>query len=208
MDDAQAGTTGLRERKRAQTRRAIVDAALARFTEQGFSPTTVEQIAADAGIAPRTFFHYFPSKEDVVLADHDGRLARLREVLARRPADEAPLAAVRAALLEVADDYLEERDRLLVAARIMAGAPTVLARSLERQTHWEEAIAEVVAVRLGVDVVRDVRPRLVAAVTLAAMRVTQRAWLAAGGTDDLPERMADALDLLERGLGSIADQPV
>lgn len=203
----QEATGGWRERKRAQTRQSIIDAALARFLDHGFDGATVQQIAADAGISPRTFFHYFPSKEDVVLADHDARLGRLRQLLAQRPPDEAPLQAVRGALLEVADDYLAERDRLLVGARIMMGAPTVLARSLERQTHWEEAIAEVVAQRLGVDVVHDVRPRLVAAVTLAAMRVSRRAWLAGGGTDDLPTRMTYALDLLERGLGSIADEP-
>lgn len=194
----------LRERKRAQTRDAIVNAALTRFARQGFDNTTVDQIAADAQISPRTFFHYFPSKHDVVVANLDMRLLRLEDALAGRPAHEPPLTAVRAALLEVAADFNEARELLMLVARITTSTPAVFARSLERQTHWEQVIAQVVADRLNLDVVEDTRPRLVAAVTLAAMRVCQQKWIDTGGHDDLPHLMAQALDLLERGLGTLS----
>jgi len=191
---------GLRARKRQRTHQALEDAALGLFGEHGFDATTVERIAAEAEVSPRTFFHHFASKEDVVLADHQARLEQLVEALATRPADETPAQAVRAALLEVAVDYEVERDRLLQRARLIADNPAVLARSLSLQARWEEAIAGTVATRIGTQADRDLRPRLVAAATLAAMRVAQQRWVADEGDTPLPALLGEALDLLERGL--------
>ena len=195
---------GLRARKRRQTRQALEDAALRLFAERGFAATTVAQIAAEADVSERTFFHHFASKEDVVLGDFEARLARLTELLAVRPPDEPPTTAIRRALLEVAEDYQAERERLLLRARLTLATPSVLARSLELQTRWEEVIADTVAGRLGVDADTDLRPRLMAAVTLAAMRVAQRRWLTDDGTAQLPELVTETLDLLDHGLADLA----
>jgi AcrR family transcriptional regulator len=193
-------TTGLRDRKRQRTRAALEAAALRLFAERGFDETTVEQIAGEAEISPRTFFHHFPTKEDVVLADHQRRLERLVVVLADRPDDEAPMRALRSALLEVATDFEAERDAILLRARLVIGNPSVLARSLWIQADWEPAIARTMAARLGIRVDDDVRPRLIAAATLAAMRVAQQRWVVDEGHTPLPALVGEALDLLERGL--------
>lgn len=198
--DGTGAAPGLRERKRRRTRHAIEDAAVRLSTERGFDAVTVEEIAAAADVSPRTFFHHFRSKEDAVLAELDDRLARLGDELARRPADEAPLAAVRAALLTVADDYEQARDRLLPRVRLIATTPSVSARSLQRLAHVEDVVADVLAGRLGVDVATDLRPRLVATATLGALRVAQGRWLAGGGTTSLPSHVTEALDLLADGL--------
>jgi AcrR family transcriptional regulator len=195
---------GLRARKRHRTRQALEDAALRLFAERGFAATTVAQIAAEADVSERTFFHHFASKEDVVLGDFEARLVRLTELLATRPPDEPPTTAIRRALLEVAEDYQAERERLLLRARLTLATPSVLARSLELQTRWEEVIADTVAGRLGVDADTDLRPRLMAAVTLAAMRVAQRRWLTDDGTARLPELVTETLDLLDDGLAGLA----
>ena len=76
---------GLRERKKLRTRRAIAGAALRLFAERGYEETTISDIAAAAEVSPRTFFSYFPSKEDVVFAEMDERLADVRAGLAERP---------------------------------------------------------------------------------------------------------------------------
>ena len=76
---------GLRERKKRQTRRALADAALRLFAEQGYEQTTIAQIAAAAEVAPRTFFSYFPTKEDVLFGDTDERVDLIREAIADRP---------------------------------------------------------------------------------------------------------------------------
>src|SRR3954447_5092285 len=86
--------TGLRERKKRRTRHAIATAALRLFAERGYEETTIADIAAAADIAPRTFFGYFPSKEDVVFAEVDDRLGEVAERLATREPGETPLQAI------------------------------------------------------------------------------------------------------------------
>ena len=86
---------GLRERKKRKTRETIVECAEALFAEKGFEATTVADIAEAADIAPRTFFSYFPSKEDVVFSEFDEALASMRERFATRPADEGAIDAMR-----------------------------------------------------------------------------------------------------------------
>ncbi len=95
MSEGPARPEGLRERKKARTRAAIREHALRLFREQGYSGTTVEQIADAAEVSPATFFRYFPTKEDVVLQD-DFDIITLA-ALAAQPAELSPVAAFRAA---------------------------------------------------------------------------------------------------------------
>ena len=94
----------LRERKKARTRRALVEAALRLFAERGFEATTVAEIAEAADVSPRTFFTYFPAKEDVLFADAQDRIDRLQDALAKRAPDESLLDALRRAAREVLAD--------------------------------------------------------------------------------------------------------
>jgi AcrR family transcriptional regulator len=175
-------------------------AALRLFGERGFDAVTVDDIAAEADVSRRTFFRYFASKEDVLLADHHVQLARLREAMAARPADEAILTALRNALLSITGDFEERRERVILRGRIMRETPSLQARSLVHQKAWEDAMQQMVADRLGVDPVLDLRPGVVAATALAAMRVAFNNWLNAGATGDLIGMTAEALDLLDGGL--------
>jgi AcrR family transcriptional regulator len=89
---------GLRERKKARTKAEIQRQALRLFSEQGYAETSVEQIAAAAEVSPSTFFRYYPTKDDVVLADFMDR--RTMELLIDAPAELGPLAALRYAVVE------------------------------------------------------------------------------------------------------------
>ena len=84
-------SVGLRERKKARTREALHDAAMDLFSRQGFDGTTVEEIADACEVSPRTFFRYFPTKEDVLFGDSEQRSTALIETLAAQPLDLAPL---------------------------------------------------------------------------------------------------------------------
>jgi AcrR family transcriptional regulator len=191
---------GLRERKKRRTRDAIASAALALFAERGFAAATVEQIAAAADVSPRTFFRYFPTKEDAALADHGRRLAAVREALASGDADEPTTEPVRRAVLAMLEDVVAAPAEGLVRSRIVLGEPSVMARSLELQAVYEDAIAREVAARLGVDVDVDPRPRVVAGAALGALRAAMRAWVASDGASDPRETVTLAFEVLEHGL--------
>ncbi len=77
--------SGLRERTKARTRQELIDAAFTLFAERGFEACTVDEIAEAADVSPRTFFRYFPVKEDVALARLEDESALIVEHLARRP---------------------------------------------------------------------------------------------------------------------------
>lgn len=193
---------GLRARKKQERRRAIESAALALFEADGFDETTVEAIAAAVDIAPRTFFTYFPTKEDVVLADHASRLDRIVTELERRPAGEPSWAALRAAFLTAAGDYETERAEIARRFAIMAKTPSVYARSLQLQAGWEDEVAAALTRRGSVDAT-DIGPRLLAAAALAAMRSSLQHWLSTGREDPLPQLVERCFDHLADGLSQL-----
>ena len=197
---------GLRERRKALTAAELEAAAFRLFGERGFDAVTVDDIAAEADVSRRTFFRYFASKEDVLLADHFVQLARLREAMAARPPDEPIVTALRNALLSMADDFEDRKEMIILRGQLMRDTPSLQARSLVHQKLWEDAMQELVAERLGVDPVTDLRPGVVSAATLAAMRVAFTNWLTSGCDGDLIAMTAEALDLLDGGLQQLHDE--
>jgi AcrR family transcriptional regulator len=105
--DEEPARPGLRERKKLRTRQAIASAALRLFAERGYEETTIADIAAAADVAPRTFFGYFPSKEDVVFAEIDDRLAEVAERL-RRTSGETPMETIRRSIVDVLNAVVSE----------------------------------------------------------------------------------------------------
>ena len=194
---------GLRERRKKLTAAELEAAALRLFGERGFDSVTVDDIAAEADVSRRTFFRYFASKEDVLLADHFVQLARLRDAMAARPGDEPILTALRNAILSMTGDFEERKEAVILRGRIMRETPSLQARSQVHQKAWEDAMQEMVADRLGVDPAVDLRPGVVSATTLAAMRVAFTNWLTAGATGDVIAMTAEALDLLDGGLHQV-----
>lgn len=199
-------SAGLRARKKQRTRRDIEQAALSLFEDRGFDGTTIDDIAAAADIAPRTFFHYFPSKDDVVLADYATRLERILLELQTTPADRPPWLALRGALLTVAADFEAEREQILRRFRIIESTQSVAARNLLLQASWEDAVTEAISDRLGIDVSSDIRPRLIASAAIAAMRTSIRHWLSDGGQSRLPDHIAHCFDLLQASFDDV-DRP-
>lgn len=169
------------------------------FAERGFDAVTVDDIAAAVDVSARTFFRHFGSKDDVLMSFHRERLDRLRKQLANRPPDESPLLAVRQAMVALAEDYEADREDLFLRTRLMADTPSLVGRSLEIQQQWELVIADAVAERLGVAVDADLRPALVGACAVAALRVASNAWLADEGRASLPSLVDSALLLIAGG---------
>ncbi|WP_035806005.1 TetR/AcrR family transcriptional regulator [Kitasatospora mediocidica] len=185
--DAPCRALGLRERKKQRTRDALVEAAHGLFLSQGYARTTVDEIAAAVDVSQRTFFRYFANKDEAalaVLADaEDYFIACLR----RRPAEENPVQAMRAAITESWRGLGSEHSGGVTAAlellQLIESTPTLLAAHLRRTTEQEGVVAQVLADREGLDPATDLRPRLLAAVFGAVLRVSHLAW----GSDPLPQ---------------------
>jgi AcrR family transcriptional regulator len=140
--------TGLRERKKAKTRLAIREHAMALFKDQGYDKTTVEQIAAAAEVSPSTFFRYFPSKEEVVLQDDYDAL--LIAAFHAQQVGVPPLQALRNAISEVflsmpEGQQAQEAERI----RLMTEVPELRARMLAQVSEMLQMLAEAVAERVG-----------------------------------------------------------
>jgi AcrR family transcriptional regulator len=188
----------LRERKRTRTRLMIQTEALRLFNENGYAQTTVEEIADAAAISPRTFFRYFPSKEDVVIWDEYDPLAL--DLLASRPDDEPLAETLRAVLLETLGG-LDQRDpaRLLARVRLAVTVPELRARFLDEQTHGVEHLAPHLARRRGVPT-DDLKLRVIASALIAAVSVALDLWQRDGGKDDLVALLDHAIATLAEGV--------
>lgn len=196
--------SGLRERKKAQTRHAIEARALELFLVNGYEATTIDAITAACDISPRTFFRYFSSKDDILQGDNDVRLGRLLQLLRDRPADESPLRALREAVVALTDLYEDDREHLLLRFRVFERNPALLARGLESQHAWEQAIVRALDERHGaVAFLYDrLELRLIAASGMAALRAAVDVWQTANEASALSDLVARAFDQLGGGLDS------
>jgi len=175
-----------RERKKRQTRDALVRAALELFEAKGYEHTAVREITDAVDVSERTFFRYFASKEDLALSFARDATNALLRALAARPGAEEPLIALRNAfresLLELADDgpHSEESKYLLVI-RLIDSTPSLLAALLRYRHDHDDEIVRVLARREGVDPETDLRPRLVVMVFGGLIFLATRDWRARGG---------------------------
>lgn len=164
----------LRERQRDRTREDIQEAAFVLFGEREFEDTTVAQIAERAGVAIRTFFRYFPSKEDVVFGDHPEAVARLRVALADAPSGDPPLQRVQQAVLSVQQPG-QHPEREIIRARLIATVPSVRARFHHLAESFEEVVAESLQDDLGADPEAVAHASIIAGIVFGALRGARRA---------------------------------
>lgn len=197
---------GLREQNKARTRQRLVEVSLSLFERRGFDEVTVEEIAEAAMVSPRTFYRYFGSKEGVLYDDRDD-LAVLHRAIADHPADESPLAAVRAGVLVLARRTAASQD--LTRRRIRISQTTASLGTHERtqiQPRWEQALAAAVADRLGVDVDADERPELLAGIGIAVMRSLTASFRTDEGPVDLEALVVDRFALLAELVTGVEDR--
>jgi AcrR family transcriptional regulator len=183
-----------RQRKKAETRERIRACALRLFLEQGYDATTVEQVAAAAGVSHMTFFRYFPAKEDVVLSDsYDPLIARLLE---QTPAAWPVRQRIRAALLQgLAQVYQTDRDTLLAQNKLIAATPALRDRLWADQIATQQFFLDVL-VGEEPDHRPSLQARVIVAACLAAASTAILAWVENDGTPELPELLDQAFETL------------
>jgi AcrR family transcriptional regulator len=157
-----------RERKKQRTRELIVERAMALFDERGFEHVTIAEIAAAADIAPRTFFSYFPSKEDVVFHDFERVLDAIRQRIDERAEDETTMDALRAFLVDLLAEFDHGDPAEQCRRRVVSASPALQQHDRELVGRIEHVIADGLARDLGVEP-GSLRARVVAAAAAAGL---------------------------------------
>lgn len=199
---------GRRERKKLQTRQALIDAALELFERQGFDATTVEQITDAVDLSRRTFNRYFTTKEDVVMAVELSTRTLLLDSLRRQPPQTPPAAALRDAYLMFLDGFRKESredelSRFLKHNDVVQSSPALSARSYELAYLKEQQQAAVIGERMGLDPDSDPRPRFIVASWGVALRIAFADLLRERGIPDLAtweKAVRTAYELMETDL--------
>ncbi|MBD0691091.1 TetR family transcriptional regulator [Streptomyces sp. CBMA123] len=195
------GQPGLRDRKKAATREALSWAALRLAVERGLENVRVEDIAAEAGVSPRTYNNYFSSKAEAIVFRHRDRILRAAEALRARPAEEPLWEALTQSLVEPFEGPDEAPDaRWVAAVRLLLREPSLQAELIRGGARTRAELTAAVAARTGTDADRDLYPKLVAAATLSALQVSNEQYLSADPALPFKAVFAEALRQLAAGL--------
>jgi AcrR family transcriptional regulator len=199
---------GLRERKKQQTRAALGWAALHLAVERGLAGVTVEDIAAEADVSPRTFNNYFANKYEAIVWRHLDRFARIADELRTRPAAEPLWTALTGAATAVfgTPDPIAGRAadqgptaEWTAGVRLLLQQPELRGEFVKASAAAERELTAAVAERTGTDPHQDMHPRLVAAAVGTAVHVASEQWLR-GAHVALGPLIADALEQFAAGL--------
>lgn len=190
---------GLRERKKRATRQALGEAALRLAAERGLEHLTVEEISDAAGVSARTFFNYFPGKEDAIIGDPP---------LITAPGDGAPLLRDGESVLDglhrvvraAAAGTASRRDEVRLRRQLVERYPALVPHMYARVAGFERSLASAVAAHSGAGP-GDAYPQLMAAVAVTAMRVAMYRWCTDHGDRTLEHHLDEMFGLLKAGSG-------
>lgn len=199
-----------RDRRKERTRQALRAAAQELFRQHGYAGTTVEQIADAADVSPRTFFRYFPAKEDLLLPDLTELFGQIEQAIAARPAREHPLDTALEATVAVLAGSAGAL--ITIAPELDPGNPAIVNRLVKIFLAWETRLAELLTERLRVagDPAGDAQLRgtvtahIAVATTRAAIRtLRQRAGDSAARPGELAAVARAAFAIARAGSGPL-----
>ena len=171
-----------RGRPRGTSARALEVIALRLFTEQGYEETTVDQIAAAAGVSRRTFFRYFDTKADVLWNTFDAEVEAIRDLLAATPEELPVMEGVRRAVLAANRYRARDVPELRMRMSLLSTVPELIASAAIHYDAWERAIVEFVA-RRSDQPAASLYPLAVGRAVLAACRAGYDRWAARADAD-------------------------
>ena len=193
---------GLRERKKQDTRIALSWATIRLAVERGLDNVRVEDIAAAAGVSPRTFNNYFSSKAEAIAARHHDRARMIAEELRARPSTEPLWAAIRNATLaryalgQENDPAGVPSGQWAAGVKLMLAEPTLQGEFLRAAAAAEEDLADAIAERTGA---AQPYPRLLAGAVMGVLNAVTQHWLRADPPIAMSELLEDAIDQLSSG---------
>lgn len=194
---------GLRERKKRATRRAIHEAALALAGEHGMDGLTVEAIADRAGVAPRTFFNYFPTRDDALVGTNPDAPAEIARAVMARPDDEPVREVVRVVMLERLRRLSEDRAMWAARREVATSDPRIGERMLGAGVRIDRAVADAVVERArraaggSLTEQAELEVAVAAFVALGVVRAALREYVASGMQTPLPRLLDRAFAVLD-----------
>lgn len=188
---------GIREQKREETLRRITKCAMALFARHGYEATTIDAIAAAAGISRRTFFHYFKTKDDILLSQQAGVGEQLIAALAAEPNGPTPWQTLASAMRRIAASYPAED--LIVIDRMMLSVEAVQQRKQANYVRDEKLLLEALRQRWPDD--DDMTLRNTAMLAIGLTRLSLDAWRSDGGRNPIVHHLDAALAALTAEFG-------
>ncbi|MFF8807302.1 TetR family transcriptional regulator [Streptomyces omiyaensis] len=206
--DAQESAAGTRAAaQRLKMRRELAAAAMELFATKGYEATTVDEIAAAAGVARRTFFRHFRSKEEAIFPDHDDTLVRAEAVLNAAPPHEHPLDTVCRGIKEVMKMYAGSPAISVARYRLTREVPTLREREIASVARYERLFTRYL---LGHFDERDhhdgnddpLLAEVAASAVVTAHNHVLRRWLRAGGQGDVETQLDHAFAIVRETFGT------
>jgi AcrR family transcriptional regulator len=197
----QSDQGGLRERKKRATREALHDAALRLTLEHGLEHLTVEEISAAADVSPRTFFNYFPGKEQAIVGDDlfAADAGQVSEVMAGAASVPDGMQAV---ALGLAAAVATRREQVQLRWQVITRYPALITAMFARLEEFNAIVACAVAARLGC-APDDTYPQLMAAMTTTGIRVAVQRWTTGPRDEPLERHMGEVFGLLKGELAVV-----
>lgn len=189
----------LRERKKDRTRADLLAAALDLFNKQGFTETTINQIADAVDVSPRTLLRYFPTKEDIVVSWVEDGMSVFLSSLAERPAGESPHASLLFSARTMLAHYQSQAEFYLTIERAIAASPAIKARKLDMSARLAEQVTELLKQRHRGSATHDWQVLLYPALVFSILRIVIGQWVADNGNRSLLDLFDEASALVTFG---------
>lgn len=193
--------------QRQKMRHELAAAAMELFATKGYEATTVDEIAAAAGVARRTFFRHFRSKEEAIFPDHDDTLVRAEAVLAAAPSHEHPLETVCRGIKEVLRMYAASPAVSVERYRLTREVPTLREREIASVARYERLFTRYLlgyfdeAAHRG-EGDEPLLAEVAASAVVTAHNHVLRRWLRAGGQGDVEAQLDRAFSVVRRTFGA------
>ncbi|SDJ54582.1 DNA-binding transcriptional regulator, AcrR family [Streptomyces indicus] len=193
--------------QRLKMRRELAAAAMELFAAKGYEATTVDEIAARAGVARRTFFRHFRSKEEAIFPDHDDTLIRAEAVLNAAPPHENPLDTVCRGIKEVMKMYAASPAVSVERYRLTREVPTLREREIASVARYERLFTRYLLGHFDEQAHHDgdddpLLAEVAASAVVTAHNHVLRRWLRAGGQGDLEGQLDHAFAIVRRTFGT------
>lgn len=203
--ESPAGTKAAAQR--LKMRRELAAAAMELFATKGYEATTVDEIAATAGVARRTFFRHFRSKEEAIFPDHDDTLTRAEAVLDVAPAHEHPLDTVCRGIKEVMKMYAASPAVSVERYRLTREVPALREREIASVARYERLFTRYLLAHFDETDHHDgnddpLLAEVAASAVVTAHNHVLRRWLRAGGQGDVEAQLDHAFSIVRKTFGT------